>query len=345
MASPPLLDADALLLPIPGENPAGEPISFQLRETLNESRKAIDPDLYPADDPMRPELRPADWPGIVRLAKEVLTGTSKDLLVAARLTEALVKLHGFAGARDGFRLLRQLVNDCWERLNPPIEDGDLEVRAAPFNWLDDPDLGARFPTTLRAVPLVAGENYAWQQWHQMQAGRGPLTAEVFERAVAATPREFCQQTVDDLAEARTELNLLTECLRSRLNEVAPGLFEVHKALEECEVLALQILERKGPAPIAEAEPSTEEASTEGPAVEKTGPGRRPTTRADVYAQLNELANVLQQMEPHSPIPYLIQKAVELGGLPFPQLMRALIRDENILSEMNRELGIKEPPPM
>jgi len=46
------------------------------------------------------------------------------------------------------------------------------------------------------------------------------------------------------------------------------------------------------------------------------------------------------LEPHSPIPYLVQRAVELGAMPFPQLMRALIRDANTLTELSRELGIK-----
>jgi type VI secretion system protein ImpA len=64
----------------------------------------------------------------------------------------------------------------------------------------------------------------------------------------------------------------------------------------------------------------------------------------VYQRLTEAADVLAQLEPHSPVPYLIRKAVEFGSLPFPQLMRALIREEQVISEMNRELGIKEPTP-
>jgi type VI secretion system protein ImpA len=62
----------------------------------------------------------------------------------------------------------------------------------------------------------------------------------------------------------------------------------------------------------------------------------------VYQQLAEAAARLQQLEPHSPIPYLVQRAVELGALPFPELIRALIREPNVLSELNRELGIQEP---
>jgi len=54
--------------------------------------------------------------------------------------------------------------------------------------------------------------------------------------------------------------------------------------------------------------------------------------------------LLERMEPHSPVPYLIRRAVALGALPFPEMMKALMREEfqQALNEMNRELGIKPP---
>ena len=144
MPTPPLLDFDELVAPIPGDDPAGGSIPFAVREKLEEFRKEVDPDQFDADDPMRPEsFQKADWEGIIELAKETLTGTSKDLLIGARLTEALVKEHGFAGLRDGLHLLLRLVAECWDRLRPAIEsDDDLEIRAGPFNWLDESDRGA-----------------------------------------------------------------------------------------------------------------------------------------------------------------------------------------------------------
>ena len=74
------------------------------------------------------------------------------------------------------------------------------------------------------------------------------------------------------------------------------------------------------------------------------PEKAAQTRDDVYQRLAEAAAVLQKLEPHSPIPYLIRRAVDLGAMPFPQLMKALISDVKALDEMNRGLGIKEPPP-
>ena len=67
------------------------------------------------------------------------------------------------------------------------------------------------------------------------------------------------------------------------------------------------------------------------------------TRADVYQRLAESADLLEKMEPHSPIPYLIKRAVDLGSLPFPQLMRALISDAKAIEELNKGLGIKDEP--
>src|SRR5437764_812965 len=111
------------------------------------------------------------------------------------------------------RLLRRLAQECWDRIYPVIQpvgqDGGpeaqaaalearaeaLEARAGAFNWLDDEIKGARFPYTLRTVPLTKdGEehNYGWQQWRDAMDARGPVTAALFDQAVAATPREYCQ---------------------------------------------------------------------------------------------------------------------------------------------------------
>ena len=62
-------------------------------------------------------------------------------------------------------------------------------------------------------------------------------------------------------------------------------------------------------------------------------------RAEIYDQLLEAAGVLQSMEPHSPIPYLIQRAVELGRLPFPELVTRLVNEESTLEMFSREFGL------
>jgi type VI secretion system protein ImpA len=346
MSSPSLLEIEPLLAPIPGDDPAGAPVSYDVRAKLEEDRKEEDPNDYPVGDPMRPDKpKKADWSGILRLGQETLTKKSKDLLVAARMLEALCHLHGFAGLTQGLKLLRELIAQCWDRLYPAIEDGDLEVRAGPFFWLDDPALGARFPSLVRRLPFDGQrDGYGWLDWRQSQAGLGRVSREDFEKAMMELPREKVQGAVDQIAQAQQELTSLIQVLDQRLKALgssAPSLHEVKQAVDDCQRLAEQILgKRSDGAPAGDGEGTT---ATDGAAPAGTD-GARGATRSELYRQLAQTAARLQSLEPHSPIPYLIRRAVELGGLPFPQLIKALVRDANVLSELNREFGLEPPAP-
>jgi type VI secretion system protein ImpA len=349
MASEPLISFDELIGPIPGDDPAGEPVPFTVRAEMEEARKEVDPADFDEKDPLRPtEPKRADWAAIVRAAKKTLTSSSKDLLVAARLTEALTKKHGFAGLADGLTLQRRLLEECWDRLHPLIEDGDLEVRAGPFNWLGDDGRGARFPHTLRTLPLYEheGEPVSYRDFRLAQEGKGKVPKETVDKAVNAADRVFCQTLFEDVTRAIAELTNLTRVLNERLGSAAPGMTEVRRVLDEVLVLARETLQRKG-GPITETpeeEPgATGEGATNGTAHD--GAGRGQLTRDDLYRRLTETAELLEKMEPHSPVPYLIRRAVAWGSLPFPLLMKAMIREDHAATivEMNRELGIVEPP--
>lgn len=341
MATEPLLDFDALLKPIPGDDPAGVKMPFTLRQELDDARKDINPDEFDADDPRRPEqAQKADWAGIIRKTQDALEATGKDLHLAARLTEALTKLHGFAGLHDGLHLMRLLVEQCWDRLTPPItSDEDLEIRAAPFNWLDDTERGALFPTTVRAIPLLVGDTTcSWLDWKHMMDGKGTLTSEQFDKAMAATAREQLQAASEVIDQVNSELEALATGLNDKLQAAASSFTSLRPAVADCQTLLAQMLKRKG-GPKVEAEAEADASQVAGqPQPTHLG------SREQVYQQLAEAAARLQSLEPHSPVPYIINKAVEFGSLTFPELMRLLIRDDNILNEMNRELGIKETPP-
>ena len=366
MASPPILDFEKLLAPIEGADPAGKPLPFEIRKKLDEARKEVNLSQFNEKDPRRPEQpMQADWPGIEELAQDTLAHVSKDLLIAARLTEALAKHRRFGGLRDSLRLLRRLMQECWDRIypvvQPDMQNGDaepevavqeahastIESRAAVFNWLDDELKGAKFPYTLRTVPLTRvgkepdySAQFGWQHWKDAQDAKGPVTAEVFEQAVAATPREYCQTVADDLAECVEELKGLSKILEAKMGEAAPGLSQMRKAVLECQELAKYILQRKGPAAPgapAGAAPASEADETAQP---ETVPAlRRPLTRDDVLARLADASAMLLQMEPHSPIAYLVQRAVKLARLPLPELMRVLVRDAGVLGQLDRDLDL------
>ena len=127
--------------------------------------------------------------------------------------------------------------------------------------------------------------------------------------------------------------------RSAWGRDAPGMTGLRQALEESRGLVQMILERRSGETSGANAPEAQTDSVDPGAPVRTA---APATRDTAYRQLEQAAITLERIEPHSPVPYLIRRAVELGKLPFPQMIKALIREANVLAELNRELGIKEP---
>src|SRR5262249_43100147 len=149
------------------------------------------------------------------LAKDTLTGASKDLLVAARLTEALTIEHGFAGLRDGLDLLGRLADQCWDRIYPLIEEGETaDVREGPFRWLNQETYGAMFPRTVRETPFfkVGGTGYIYAHWQQSDK-RGK-----FEAALMDATEQEIRTVAEDLAAAKEKLEHLAKVLDEKMGE-------------------------------------------------------------------------------------------------------------------------------
>jgi type VI secretion system protein ImpA len=350
MSAPPLLDLDTLLEPIPGDDPAGSPGAFfELRSQLEEMRREVlNPEDLPEDDPDR--RKRADWPGLEKLATETLQKSAKDLRVANYLVLALVRRHGFVGLRDGLRLLNGLVEKCWDRLLPLPDDGEAADRVAPLSALDAPVVGMRLPTVLRSLPLLKdpekGQAFNVLEWKELQEAQqnphkaNPELQEAFDRTLRATPPDWIAGEEEALTECLAEQAKLAKALNERAGAEAPGFLTVREALEDCQRLARVVLEKTRP-----ARPEGEGKTDIPPDGQGEAPGRSGpvATREEAYRQLARAAETLERLEPHSPIPYLVRRAVELGSLPFPQLIKALIRNGEVLTELSRELGLKESP--
>src|SRR6476660_2258899 len=113
---------DELLNPIPGPNPGGvdlryDPIFDKIKEARREDDDAPQGEWATA-------RKVADWPAVIKLAKEAIATKSKDLQLAAWLTEALLRREGFAGLWAGVDVLSGLVEQHWDHLFPEIDDGD-----------------------------------------------------------------------------------------------------------------------------------------------------------------------------------------------------------------------------
>jgi type VI secretion system protein ImpA len=338
MASPAVIDVEALAAPVPGDAPAGVPLPGPVRSALDEARKEADP-LDPTSAGRR-----ADWAGVIRQASDALTRTSKDLLAAARLTEALARKHEFAGLRDGFRLLTKLVTDGWDRIHPMPEDGEgFDVRGGPLKWLNDSTRGARFPHAVAGLPLfrARGDAFGYLDWVQ------PERKAEMEAAIPAVDADKLRATYDDLQEARAALEELGRALDEKFGEDSPDLTStanptnLGSSLEKCADLMASVMRSRGISLDGE-EAAAGEAAGEAESAEAAPAAAATGSREALYRQLSQIASALERLEPHSPIPYLLRRCVRLGSLPFPELMRAMIREAATLDEIDRLLGLERP---
>jgi len=62
-------------------------------------------------------------------------------------------------------------------------------------------------------------------------------------------------------------------------------------------------------------------------------------RSDAYKQLSEIADYLAAIEPHSPTPHLIRRAVSWGGMTMTELFDDLVQNESDLRAIYALLGI------
>jgi len=362
---------EVLLQPVPGPDPCGLSLRADaLMTDIRLAREEEDPTL-----PMRQWERPlkrADWTQIETLCAEALATRSKDLQLAAWLAEAWTRQPaGMAGLARGLGLMRELVARYWEglhpQLDPPEDGGGCEARLAPLEWMDGAlahtlrvfvvllPLADRKPDRVSLADwerLVAGElSQAPEPLAPDDASEPPLTRDDILGNVARHQPAVVDARLGEVREARAHLEALRAILDERLGPQSPPLRHLGGVLDALERVLVQVRaalpqRAAGPAP-ASAVPHDDSAMQPTTADDAVAPVALPTpvahsgwrSREEAYQTLDALAQYLASIEPHSPTPYLIQRAVNWGRLPLPDLMAEIMREEGDLNRMVQLLGL------
>jgi len=359
-ASVATLDFERLLSPIAGDNPCGENLRWDpVWDELSQLRKTWKDPLDSSADKL------PEWPKVVDVATDTLATKTKDLLIAGWLTEALLRESGFAGFRDGLKLIHGFVERFWDQLYPIIEDGDLANRAAPFSWLTSADGGARMPTAMREIPVARSTTddvLNWTFWHlrrvapqgkdekedafKKRSAEADQKRQIFDAAVDSSPIPFYQTLLADIDACLEEINQLALRLDQRMGDFAPSWEELRKSIGEIRVFVYGVLKRRGglinetPA-AAQAEEGTVTTNNAPDQANHHGPIR---SRMEAISRLEEAAKFFSETEPHSPVAYLVRRAVRWAGLPFEEVLGELVKDDKLVKQIGETLGIVSSPP-
>lgn len=370
MAPPFAPDVEALLAPVPGDDPGGSTLRYDgTYDAVRDARRADDPGL--PQGVWSHELKRADWPRAAALCTDALAARSKDLQLAAWLAEAWTGQHGFAGAASGLEALLALCEGFWDSAWPrgDTPEDTVEARARIFEWLDGrlAELLAQTPVTTPGIAEAAA--FTWMDREaalrrENQARRDPAAARAAEakgavtlarmdRAVALTPAAFHAARAGALARASAATAGLQALLDARCGADAPGLLRLSNLLAAVRGWTQGVLPAPAdepPAPEPEMPPTPDaapepaapaEAAATDAAVVRVALPARPASRDEAYRWLATAADYLATAEPHSPVPHLVRRALAWGKLSFPELTLEFVRQGYDLKALRTLLGFEE----
>jgi type VI secretion system protein ImpA len=63
-------------------------------------------------------------------------------------------------------------------------------------------------------------------------------------------------------------------------------------------------------------------------------------RQDAFRRLGEVADYFRRNEPHSPVSYLVQRAIKWGQMPLEMWLEDVIKDGLVLGSLRETLGLQ-----
>jgi type VI secretion system protein ImpA len=338
-----MLLREDILAPIAGENPSGIDLRYDTKLLIYDKiREARRQDDGLAQGDWQSERKTANYPAVIKLAQDTLATTSKDLQLAAWLTEALLATEHFAGLGQGLTLCNDLLTNFWETVYPVIEDGDRELRAKPLSWM-----GSMLDVPLRSAPLVS-EGYSWYTYKDSREKvgfedsaktdkdrktraklieDGKISPELFDKAFTDTPKAFYLKAEKDLDKCLGTLENLEKFCDEHFEDDAPPFGKLKTALTDVRHTVHSLLNKKRekePDPVEEV-PVVETVQAEAAAEEEApAPASAAPLGAVLIAEPGDLrqavssiaagAAFLRKREPLSPAPYLILRGLRWGEL-------------------------------
>ena len=283
---------EQLLAAISEACPSGEDLRYTpLYEDLKEARRSEDA-LALGD--WKRSVKSSDWDRVIALSVTSLSERTKDLQIAAWLSEALTAAEGFQGLSIGLELLTGLLVRFWDGVHPVIEDGDLEGRVAIFEFLNE-----KLSLYLKQAPLTDPRNtpgYSWIHWRESRevgseadiknscgevddekkrrreerVAEGGLCMEAFDAAVDRSASSFSQALLARVKRCEQAFEALDAVVDEKFGRDAPRLAELGAAIKECLRLVKRMYPDREVTVDSPVESREGQAGCAGSAVSSTG---------------------------------------------------------------------------
>lgn len=300
------------------------------------------------------DAQTADYKKLADTCAKTLKNTSKDLHVIAILTEAWANLYGLPGLTEGLTLIIDACEAFWETLHPNNLE-DQEGRLSSFIWIDDKlsDVVLKIPMTaprLPGMPIYTLANLIDARQLELVMQKSGLrktdifdqaikenrpTLELITKSMMITPAEFYETRLIEIKAATAAIQRLEAFLDSAFKDDAISLKSFDTYLMQIETYAQEAIEVKKTLPKADDPEVENEAQEEHPDALNAAI-QLPADQ--LYELLAKIAQRLEEIEPKSPAPKLVRKAIEWGSMSTTELFNDLARHDISIAEINKLLG-------
>jgi type VI secretion system protein ImpA len=368
MASESVIDVESLCAPISDSQPAGpfwrddEECSKTLypdvesawREAKRNQRKQREKAYFADDAPQQRNYPDPDWNLVIQKGEKLLL-KSKDLWVGCWMVEALSRVHGFAGLRDGIRLISGLCKQYWESIYPrPDELDGIRNTLAQF----DSDV---FAELVLLMPITqSGRSTAdYDMSTEMESldekdqdvyrKQGVVSTVEFESQIRDSDPEFLVNLIQDATAASAEFDALIEFLDEKCGMDAPASSKVAENFEQSLALIQELAGSYLPK-------QTSEEAQGGAAEEDSTPLGQSShgTATDsgwdrqlAFQQVRKIADEFEKFEPNSPVAPVLRHAVRLGELTWRELIEGLLSEDDpenrVLRQILKQTGFQQSP--
>jgi type VI secretion system protein ImpA len=328
-----ILDLERLLSPISAEHPCGEDLDdfvftqgYGELERLAQGREeqVMGDEVIPAEEP--------DWQ-LVRDKALELFDEAKSLRVAVHLTKAVTARHGLAGMAAGLELIRALVEQYWDQIDPLIEGDDATERMHTLG-----ELGSKegFIRQVRKVLLVSSpaigkftirDQLIATDHLAVPAGEDVPQASTITQALMDTPLEALQETLNSLDSSMEHARAIEAAFNEKVGAADQLSFDDLIRLGRDVRPTLQdALERRGI--VAGSAPDTDQEAPESGAsqAQPAAVAGEIRSREDAVRMLDRISEYFNKNEPSSPVPLLMQRAKRLVSQDFTSIMKDLAPD-------------------
>ncbi len=359
------INLDTLLEPISAENPCGDDLSFSNDfHDIKKARTHDDPLLDQGDWVSEPKQ--ADWTFVADKAVQLLTEKTKDIRLLTWLTEAWANLYGFEGLLKGLELSHRVLEQFWLKLNPEIEDDDLDQRLGLLQGFT-----TQLPNLIKNVPLIniqpfyslaQYENFLHlQNTRRKQADdsesiEASFELDQFNQALFNTSRTFQYQNYQQFQEILHHWNIIKQVLDALMELEAPSFASIDSQLENIQMNLKKIYKADSfgtsntstpvETPQQQASLPITTETTQNPVMQQAQgfqpqPQSHLQNREQAMRVLQEIADYFQTNEPHSPVSYMLQKTIKWSQMPLHEWLTQVIKNENPLDSIQELLGVNQ----